>query len=297
MTATKLNGWPEALVVTSLLIGNCFYSVAKKSISAATPLLESKLGATRLDIGDFSTSFSLSYGASKFIGGALSDVVSPFQLFIIGLYLAAALNIGISFAGNISTIKLLWIVNGLSQGAAGPALSKLVVQMFPPHLRSDVWSNLTLVSVSAACSCSDTMLTITRMLLPPLSTGVQYGVHVRPRAAAALRRHRLAGTVLTYSARSAAHPLNKNINELLFFSAGRIPGFGPGLSAGSGGHACGVCAPAGQSGPTAVPVSEHAGSPSATAAEDAATPAVHCSCSTWYGNHGGQGFKRSAVCW
>ena len=139
------SGFGEIFVMLSLLIGNFFYSVSKKSLPITNIHLETKMNATTVDLGNISSAFSAAYGISKLLGGILSDVLPPYHLFCVGLYLAGILNLAILFAVDIPTIYILWAINGLGQGVGGPALSKLVVQFFPTKVRSSTWGNLSFV--------------------------------------------------------------------------------------------------------------------------------------------------------
>jgi OPA family sugar phosphate sensor protein UhpC-like MFS transporter len=71
---------------------------------------------TYLYIGNISTSFSIAYGISKFVGGVVSDFLPADILFSAGLFLAALSNLLFSFSLNINVLCFLWSVNGLIQG-------------------------------------------------------------------------------------------------------------------------------------------------------------------------------------
>lgn len=138
-----VSGW---LVVGGLLLGNFYYSVAKKSLPVAIPQLERTLSVTTEDLGKISSSFSIAYGVGKIIGGVVCDMLSPYILYVVGLYLAAFVNLSIIFVDDIPSITEMWALNAFLQGVGGPALSKLVVEWFPRSTRTNVWANLTFVS-------------------------------------------------------------------------------------------------------------------------------------------------------
>jgi len=154
MTDTSSNDfrWDDVIVLGGFIAGNLFYSITKKSLSVALPLIKSSLLASNVDIGAISSKFSLSYGCSKLLGGVLSDIFPPSLLFNVGLFLGAALNIGILLVSDAPSIGILWMLNGMGQGIGGPALSKLVVTHFPSSVSSSVWSYLTFVSTDPHCT-------------------------------------------------------------------------------------------------------------------------------------------------
>lgn len=135
--------------MNGLLIGNFFYSIAKKSLASSIPLLKRSLNVSKQDLGGMSSDFSLAYGVSKLVGGAMSDVLPPYILFTVGLFLGAFVNLSITGVTDIESIGYLWMLNGLGQGVGGPALSKVVVELFPSNVRASVWSSLTFVSILA----------------------------------------------------------------------------------------------------------------------------------------------------
>jgi sugar phosphate permease len=136
----------DYVVFGAFLIGNFFYSVAKKSLPVSFSALKSSLkGATTKAVGNMYSQFALAYGLSKVLGGLLSDLLPPHILFIGGLGIGSLLNMLISYTSNVKSMKFYWTLNGFFQGAGGPALSKVVVRHLPPSYRASVWSYLTLV--------------------------------------------------------------------------------------------------------------------------------------------------------
>lgn len=159
--------------MAGLLVGNYFYSIAKKSLASSTPLLKRTLSVSKQDLGDMSSDFSLAYGVSKLVGGALSDLLPPYVFYTVGLFLGAFANLAIAGVTDIKAIGYLWMLNGLGQGVGGPALSKVVVDLFPSSVRSSVWSNLTFVSALRSLAL---YLLLTLLLSCMHSTGMQLGL-------------------------------------------------------------------------------------------------------------------------
>jgi sugar phosphate permease len=158
-----------------LYIGNLWYAVTKKSLSVATFSMKEDLGITAASIAQFSSSFSLTYGIFKLVGGLLTDIFPAGTLFSLGLLLGSIINLVIPFLPNLATIQLAWSLNGLVQGGGGPALSKIVIEKFAVDRRASIWSNLLTV-------CSFTQLTthriqyvlLSKMLFRPITSAICY---------------------------------------------------------------------------------------------------------------------------
>lgn len=144
--------WKDNIVVSAFLLGNIFYSIIKKSLSISIPVMKKTLQTTNIDIGNMSSQFSIAYGVFKLVGGVLSDIIPAYSLFILGLFLGSVVNLAMLFVVDIKAIIFLWMLNGMAQGAGGPALSKLVVVHFPASVSGSIWSYLTFVS---SCFYSD----------------------------------------------------------------------------------------------------------------------------------------------
>lgn len=106
----------DYLVLGSFLLGNLFYSITKCSLSISMPTIKSQLSASKVDIGNISSQFSLSYGVSKLVGGFLSDIFPAYLIFIIGLTLGSVVNIAVAHVRTVRMIGMLWMLNGMGQG-------------------------------------------------------------------------------------------------------------------------------------------------------------------------------------
>ena len=69
----------------SLFIGYAFYYFTRKSFVYAMPGLIEELGFDKAQLGIMSTLFAVSYGASKFFSGILSDKSNPRYFMAFGL--------------------------------------------------------------------------------------------------------------------------------------------------------------------------------------------------------------------
>lgn len=106
----------DYLVLSSFLLGNLFYSITKCSLSTSMPTIKSQLSASKVDIGNISSQFSLSYGVSKLVGGFLSDIFPAYLIFIIGLTLGSVVNLAVAHVTTVRMIGMLWMLNGMGQG-------------------------------------------------------------------------------------------------------------------------------------------------------------------------------------
>ena len=76
-----------------MYIGYIFYYFSRKSFTFAMPSLIQDLGFTKGELGILASILSISYGASKFLSGVLSDRSNPRYFMGIGLIVTGLLNI------------------------------------------------------------------------------------------------------------------------------------------------------------------------------------------------------------
>lgn len=106
----------ERSLTFGLFFGYGIYSLLRKSFSVSVPFMRSTLGLTKSDVGNIATSFSISYGISKFVGGVVSDFLPPDILFSVGLFLAGLSNLLFSYSSQTTVLCALWFLNGIVQG-------------------------------------------------------------------------------------------------------------------------------------------------------------------------------------
>jgi len=128
------------LSFVALLAAYTYSSVIKRSFHSCMGVLSAELSLSKGDLGLVSSSFSAAYGASKLLGGVLSDRMSNRALFVGGLVLGGACNVLMAHASSASALSIIWAANGLVQGASVPALQALVTQGFPKSSVSTVWA-------------------------------------------------------------------------------------------------------------------------------------------------------------
>ena len=76
------------------------------------------------------------------IGGVLSDLAPPCDLFCLGLILASLSNILLACSSSLGAFSVAWALNGLVQGLGWPSLANYVVSTFSKNSLGFVWSTL-----------------------------------------------------------------------------------------------------------------------------------------------------------
>ena len=76
------------------------------------------------------------------VGGVLSDLAPPCDLFCIGLVLASLSNILFACSSSLLSFAVAWALNGLVQGLGWPSLANYVVATFSESSLGFVWSTL-----------------------------------------------------------------------------------------------------------------------------------------------------------
>jgi len=106
-----------------LFLSQILTSLERKSLYVATPQLI--LDYNYSQIGIISSSFSLTYGIGKFLGGFISDFYkTELILFICILFSSISIYIFSYLSNNFNGLIICWIINGLFQGISGPSLNK-----------------------------------------------------------------------------------------------------------------------------------------------------------------------------
>ena len=126
-------------IFTGMYVGYIFYYFSRKSFTCIMPLLMQDLGLTKSDLGILSTLLALSYGASKFLSGIISDRSNPRVFMSIGLILTGIINIFFGWTSSLILFCLLWTLNGLFQGWGVPPCAKLLSHWYSQKERGTWW--------------------------------------------------------------------------------------------------------------------------------------------------------------
>ena len=148
MASSPLYNKTRWRLYASLFIGYSTYYLARTSYVFAKPALMRELNFTKNHLGVMSSGFAACYGASKFVGGLLSDRVSPRAQFSLGLFLTGVLNIALGFTTSVWVFTLLWSANGLFQGLGWPPCTKLLRVWFLPSMVSSFFYFLNILNIT-----------------------------------------------------------------------------------------------------------------------------------------------------
>jgi OPA family sugar phosphate sensor protein UhpC-like MFS transporter len=127
----------------SMYIGYLSYYFTRNSFAVITPFLIADLGLTKSQIGALASILAVSYGASKFASGVLSDRSNPRYFMAIGLILTGICNIFFGLFSSFFLLALFWGLNGFFQGWGWPACTKQLTHWFSRTERGTWWSACT----------------------------------------------------------------------------------------------------------------------------------------------------------
>lgn len=129
-----------------LTFWSCFFGYAvcyftRQSLTYTAPVLKDAMGWSGLgQLGQLSTVYPVAYGSSRFIGGVLSDRLSPRQVFALGVTICGSLNVAFGLSSSMPFFTLFWFLNGCFQGLAAPAIVKMIANWFEPAERGKWWA-------------------------------------------------------------------------------------------------------------------------------------------------------------
>ncbi|KAK2722282.1 glucose-6-phosphate exchanger SLC37A4-like [Artemia franciscana] len=132
----------QLFLFSILFLGYATYAYSRKSVSLTLPVLLSSGILDKTGAGAIASAQNLAYAISKFIGGVLSDKLSPRLLFSAGLLLSGLSCLLFSFSSALPMFVLLWFMNGFAQGAGWPSCAKLLKKWFSPSQFGTFWSTL-----------------------------------------------------------------------------------------------------------------------------------------------------------
>lgn len=142
----------------ALLLGWFLYIFCRKAFSSTMPHLTYKVGFTKDQLGTISSSFSMAYGLSKFLGSIVSDHTDQGLLFSAGLFLTGLATVLFPLQSTVTYCSLVIFLQGTFQGAGWPAIAKILKMEFPAEKVGLYWS-LTSCAGSLAGSLSPILVT------------------------------------------------------------------------------------------------------------------------------------------
>lgn len=84
------------------------------------------IGVTKSAIAVVITGMTLFYGSGQIINGILGDKIKPKLMLTVGLSLAAACNIGMSFCQTVPWMTAVWCINGYAHSMLWPPIVRLM---------------------------------------------------------------------------------------------------------------------------------------------------------------------------
>ena len=124
----------------SMYIGYAFFYFTRKSFTFAMPSMIDELGFDKSQLGILASILSLTYGASKFFSGIVSDKSNPRYFMSIGLILTGVFNIFFGLSSTFVLFALFWGLNGWFQGWGWPPCAKLLTHWYSQSERGSWWS-------------------------------------------------------------------------------------------------------------------------------------------------------------
>jgi MFS transporter, OPA family, sugar phosphate sensor protein UhpC len=124
----------------AMYVGYAFYYFSRKSFTFAMPALMNDLGFDKTQLGILGSILSLTYGASKFFSGIVSDKSNPRYFMAIGLILTGVFNVCFGFSSTLIFFAIFWGLNGWFQGWGWPPCAKLLTHWYSQRERGRWWS-------------------------------------------------------------------------------------------------------------------------------------------------------------
>ncbi|MDR1724619.1 MAG: MFS transporter [Tannerella sp.] len=152
--------WQVRTIIVTM-IGYALFYFVRKNFSMAMPGLNADLGISKVNLGIFLTLNGLIYGLSRFVNGIFADRLNARFYMATGLLLCAVANFAFGFGEDISAwitgepsgsnftntlilfMGILWVINGLLQGAGFPPCARLLTHWIPPKelaTKMSVWN-------------------------------------------------------------------------------------------------------------------------------------------------------------
>ncbi|MGF1736149.1 MFS transporter [Photobacterium satsumensis] len=127
-------------IMLTMYVGYAVFYFTRKNFNYAMPTMLVDLGLDKSDIGLMGTLFYITYGASKFLSGVISDRSNPRYFMGIGLMATGVVNIMFGFADSLWWLMTLWVCNAWFQGWGWPPCSKLMTTWYSRSERGFWWS-------------------------------------------------------------------------------------------------------------------------------------------------------------
>jgi glycerol-3-phosphate transporter len=127
-------------ILASIFVGYAIFYFLRKNLSAATPALLQDLHYSKADVGKIWSTLYLVYAVSKFVNGIFADHSNPRYFLAFGLMLSAIFNLLFGFSTALTTLCVVWALNGWFQGMGATPCTKSLVQWFSLKERGTYWA-------------------------------------------------------------------------------------------------------------------------------------------------------------
>ncbi len=139
LIAKKYKYW-RIRIFYSMYIGYVLFYFTRKSFTFIIPQLVTDLGFSYSELGLLSTILYVTYGASKFVSGILSDRANPRYFMAVGLMLTGVFNILFGLSSSLICFAIFWGLNGWFQGWGWPPITKQLTYWYSKEERGMWWS-------------------------------------------------------------------------------------------------------------------------------------------------------------
>lgn len=108
----------------------------RHNYSAALAQITSSGMFTKSQAGIIGTVFFAVYGIGQIVFGYLADRVSPYKLISAGLFGSALCNFSMAFSDSLSSMTVIWALNGVSQSVLWPGIFYIISNIVVKEYRS-----------------------------------------------------------------------------------------------------------------------------------------------------------------
>jgi len=122
-------------MMASIFIGYAAFYFVRSNFANAKPYLERELHFSKSEIGLIAAMLSVSYGASKFVMGVVSDRSNPRFFMATGLILSGVVNLLMGTWPSVAVMAVLWFLNGWFQGMGWPPCGRTMTHWFSDNER------------------------------------------------------------------------------------------------------------------------------------------------------------------
>ncbi len=123
------------LVFLCMMLGYITVSMSKATFSSAMVFIVSEGTLTKLETGNITSVFYITYALLQIVGGVAVDRFRPERFLAIGLVGAGLCNLVVVFTQNYAVLLITWAVNGALQFGIWPAVFKICSTMLVPKDR------------------------------------------------------------------------------------------------------------------------------------------------------------------